>query len=264
MKSVDARWSVHVWFWGFVFVFLSHAFAVFWLGDRASFSPAPPRPSAFLFLGGSLDTDAHLAEHAALRDPTLFALPHLNGFSGGAWLDFQPQAPALSNWTAPPEWLPAPIAEPGRTLDQYVATNRLPGDLLTALRTTPAPEIRIPARPLLSHSSVRVLGPLAGRKIAFAPALPNVLTNDVIGSTAVTLSVNRDGIVESASVVHRESGSALADHDALLLARAFLFEPLPAIAATTTSASTFGQLVFTWNTVPPTNSATASPGLGSP
>jgi hypothetical protein len=264
MKSVEGRWSIHVWFWGFIFVFLSHAFAVFWLGERQTFSSHSPRPAPFLYMAGGPDTETYLAEHAILRDPTLFALPHVKGFSGGAWLHFVPQAPPLSNWTAAPEWLTQPISEPGRTLDQYVATNRLPeDDLLASLRTTPAAEIRIPDRPLLTSSIVKVTGPLAQRKIAFAPALPNIPTNDVMASTAVALSVNRHGIVESASIVHRESGPASSDHEALELARTFLFEPLPP-AATPLAPPTFGHLVFTWNTVPPTNAAAPSPAMGAP
>jgi TonB family protein len=264
MKAAESRWSIHVWFWGFVFVFLSHAFAVFWLAEHESFSPAAPNPVAFLYLSGDPETDEHLARQAALRDPTLFALPHLNGFSGGAWLRFQPEAPRLSNWTAPLEWLALPAAELGRSLDDYMATNRPSEEhLLASLRATRAPEVRLPDPPLMTNSTVRVQGPLALRKLAFVPPLPSVFTNDVLSNTVVTVSVNRDGIIASTSVA-RGSGAKWADDQALQLARSFLFDPVPAQkrSAKEPVSITFGQLMFAWNTVPPTN-APAAAGTGS-
>jgi len=263
MNPAQSRWSPQVWIWGFVFLFLSHAFAVFWLADHQSPSPSWQKPPAFLYLSGAADTDLRVTETTALRDPTLFALPHPQNFSGGAWLNFHPQVPRLSNWTAPPEWLSLPVEELGKSLDEYVATNR-PSEapLLAALRAPRAFEVRIPDQPILTNSLVRVEGLLASRKLQFYPSLPNVPHNDVLARTVVTVSVNSAGVVESAAVA-KESGLKSADDRALQLARAFTFEPLAArdASAREMAPPTFGRLVFTWNTVPPTNPVPATASL---
>ena len=252
MKVAESCWSRHVWFWGFVFVFLSHAFAIFWLAERENFSPSWQQPTAFLYLSGDPGMDDLLTQHAAVRDPTLFALPHVDGFSGKAWLNFQPAKLRLSNWTAPPEWLSLSVSDLGKSLDDYVATNRPAEDqLLASLRDPQTAEVRLPDRPLLTNSTVRVQG-LPERGVAFSPPLPTVFTNDVLASTVVAIAVNEDGIVESAAVA-RESGAKGVDAHALHLARAFMFNPAPRSAGKASPA--FGQLIFTWNTAPATNTA---------
>lgn len=260
MKAAQSRWSRHVWFWGFVFLFLSHAFAVFWLAERQSALPSWQKPAAFLYLGGAPDTDRRIAENTALRDPTLFALPHPENFSGGAWLNFQPQVPKLTNWIAPPEWLALPMEQLGKSFDEYVAINR-PSDeqLLASLRATAAPEVRMPDQPVITNSTAKIEGSLAARRLLFIPALPNVPHNDVLAKTVITISVNGDGVVESASIT-KESGSKWADDHALRLARAFAFEPaaIREARARENSPPAFGRLVFTWNAVLPTNAGPAT------
>ncbi len=263
MKAAQSRWSPQVWIWGFVFLFLSHAFAVFWLAERQSPSPSWQKPLAFLYLSGASDTDQRVAKITAWRDPTLFALPHPQSFSGGAWLNFLSEVPRLSNWTAPPEWLSLPVEHLGKALDEYVVTNRSSeAPLLASLRSPRVTEVRIPDQPILTNSMVKVEGLLASRKIESSPPLPNVPHNDVLAQTVVTVLVNSAGVVESAAVA-RESGLKSADDRARQLARAFSFEPLAARAAPARDMAppTFGRLVFTWHTVPPTNLAPAAVSL---
>jgi TonB family protein len=255
MNAARSSWSRHVWIWGFVFLFLSHAFAVFWLAERQTNLPSWQKPAAFLYLGGSPDTDLRIAKNTALRDPTLFALPHAENFSGGAWLNFRPQVLQLTNWIAPPEWLAPSLEQLGKSFDEYVATNRPSEDqLLASLRATAAPEVRMPDQPVITHSTAKIEGALAARKLVFTPELPNVPHSDVLAKTIVTVSVNGNGVVESASIA-KDSGSKWADDSALRLARAFSFEPaaVPVARARDNSPPVFGRLVFTWNTVPPTN-----------
>jgi hypothetical protein len=259
MKAAEARWSRHVWFWGFIFLFLSHAFAVFWLAERETLTRSWQKPAPFLHLAGDSTAAERLARYVALRDPTLFALPHVRGFSGGAWLRFQREAPKLTNWTAPPEWLVLSPESLGRSLDYYLATNRPSAEeLLAAVRSMEAPEVRIPDLPLLSNSTVRFHGALEQRKLAFAPTLPSLPTNDVVARTVIGVAVNADGVVESAAVV-RESGSPWADEQGLELARAFLFAPARTGRAGALAPPTFGQIIFTWNTVPQNATHAAAP-----
>jgi TonB family protein len=191
----------------------------------------------------------------------LFALPHVDGFSGQAWLNFQPARFRLSNWTAPPEWLSLSVSDLGQSLDDYVATNRPAEEQwLAAVRATRTTEVRLPDRPLLTNSTVKVQG-LPGRSVAFSPPLPTIFTNDVLASTVVTIAVNGDGIVESAAVA-RESGSKGVDAHALQLARAFMFHPASKTARNASPA--FGQLIFTWNTAPATNTAAVPTASATP
>jgi len=262
MKAADSCWSGLVWFWGFVFIFLTHAFAVFWLAERESLSPAWRKPTAFLYLSVDPDIDERFTQHTDVRDPTLFALPHGAGFSGEAWLNFRPPTLRLSNWSPPLEWLPLPVADLGRALDAYVATNRpAEEELLTSVRATKTTEIRLPDRPLLTNSTVKVQGLPPDRTLASSPPLPTLITNDVLSSTVVTIAVNHDGIVESAAVT-RESGSRGVDDRAVQLARAFMFNPAPRLPRQ--ASPTFGQLIFTWHTAPATNVAAAPSSATTP
>jgi len=257
MKPAGSSWSRSAWFWGFVFLFLAHALAVFWLAERRQYKTLQQKPRAFLFLGGDHDYDRQLAQAAALRDPTLFALPHANGFSGGAWLSFQPQFPALTNWSAPPEWLPLESAHLGLALQEYVTTNR-PSEsrLLASLRATRPPEVRLADEPILTNSTLNVEGGLKSRRLVSQPALPSVPLSDLPGRTVVAISVNGDGLVESASV-SRESASRWADERAVELARMLEFEPLPIrdVRARRMAQPTVLRVVFSWHAIPPTNSA---------
>jgi TonB family protein len=257
MKPVDSSWPRGAWFWGFIFLFLAHALAVFWLAERRQYKSSWQKPRAFLYLGGNHDYDRQLAQAAALRDPTLFALPHAQGFSGGAWRNFQPQFPALTNWSAQPEWLPLESARLGLALQEYVTTNR-PSEsrLLASLRATRLTEVRLADEPILTNSTLQVEGGVNTRRLISRPALPSVPLSDLPGRTIVAVSVNGDGTVESASV-SRESASKWADQRALELAGLLEFEPLPIrnVRARRLAPPTVLRVIFAWHAVPPTNNA---------
>lgn len=260
MNTVPSGRSRGFWFGGFLFLFLIHAFAIFVYGEREK--ALPPRKSIepFLHIAGDAATDEQLAKLIGWRDPTLFALPHPQGFSGGAWLKFQPEIPARSNWTAPPEWLPLPVAQLGETLHEFVITNRRPEEtLLAALRAPKTLEVRLPGEALARKTSARIEGPLAARKLTRAPSLPGIATADVLKNTVVSLAVNGEGAVESLSV-SGASGSIEADERALDLARHFDFQPLALrdARARETAPPTLGRIVFHWQLSPPTNTVAAT------
>lgn len=262
MKAVQSRWSWHIWFWGFLFLFLTHAFAVFWFADRRNVSLSWQKPQAFLQLSADRETDQRVMEMVALRDPTIFALPHAKGVSGRAWLNFQPQIPRLSNWFAPPEWLALPVDQLGASLDAFAATNR-PSDepLLASLRATRTPEVRIPDEPIMTRSSLKVEGLLAMRKLMEVPPLPSMTNNDVLGKTVVAVSVNGNGVVESAALT-QESGSKPADDRGVDLSRALRFEPLPIrdARAREMAPPTILRVIFTWHVAPTNLTASAVGG----
>jgi TonB family protein len=260
MKATRTARPLRFWIWGFTFIFLLHAFAIFFYGEREKHDPPWQRPPPFLHAGGDPRVDAGLANLTALGDPTLFALPHAEGFAGGAWLQLRPDAPKLTNWSAPPEWLALDAESLGETLREYAATNRPSEELLLAtLRAPKAVEIRLPSEPIVTNTTASIDGPLAARTLVRAPSLPNASHNDVLRRSVVAVSVNGEGLVESASLM-RESGAPAADERAVELAHSFVFQPAPIPDARAREAAppTIGRIVFTWQVLPPTNGLSAA------
>jgi hypothetical protein len=259
MKAVERRSSFGFWIWGFVFIFLLHAFAIFWFSDRTTAEPLWQKPGAFFYVAGDAEAERRIGELASLRDPTLFALPHAHGFSGSGWLKLRPQVPTLTNWSEPPEWLVLSADQLGSSLNDYVATNRpSEAQLFASLRATKSPAVRIPDEPVFTKTVVRVEGELATRKLIHTPPLPSAERADVLRPTIVVVSVNGDGVVESVSVA-AESGLKDADDQALKFARLFEFEPVAIRNARTRqmAAPTIGRLVFLWSVMAPTNAIPA-------
>ena len=260
MKSERRTWQF--WVWGFVFLFLAHALAVLHFGERQLRVAKPEKPRPFFYLSLDEASERYIAERTLGRDPTLFALPNPHGFAGGAWLKFQPDMPRLSNWSAPPDWLILTPEWSGHSLDNYLATNRPSEEqLLASLRATKSIEPRIPEEPLLTRTLVRMEGALGARKVVHAPKLPPAVHSDVLRPTVVTVAVNGDGVVETASI-SGESGLKEADEHAVQWARLFEFEPLAIRDASVRAAVTpmIGRIIFNWRVVTSTNigPATAS------
>lgn len=248
------------WIGGLIFLFLLHAFAIFVYGEREKALPPRPLVEPFLHIGGDAATDEQIAKLTGWSDPTLFALPHPQGFSGGGWLKFQPEVPARSNWSAPPDWLPLPTPQLGETLHEFVQTNRRPeAALLAALRAPRTLEVRLPGEALQMKTSVRIAGPLGSRPLLRTPALPGIAHGDVLKNTVVSVAVNGEGVVESLSI-SGAPGPAGTDEVALELARQFEFQPLALrdARARETATPTPGRLVFTWQLLPPTNTLPAA------
>lgn len=247
MKPERRSWQF--WVWGFVFVFLAHAVAVLQFGERQVPVSLREQPRPFFYMSLDEASEQRLAESTLGRDPTLFALPNAHGFSGGAWLKFRPEPPRMSNAAAPPEWLPLSVNELGLSLNEFIAANRPSEDLLLAsLRATKGPDVRMPDEPIIKETAFALDATLTARKLLHSPALPATGSASLLSNTIVTVSVNGDGIVESASI-SREGGSKAADALAVDLAREFQFEPLriPEVARRTLAAPTIGRISFTWH-----------------
>src|SRR5262249_44533939 len=80
-------WPRRRWGYAIVFSFLTQAALLIYFGEN----PHPPlRPAQFntaISLTADPWSEAPLAQDSLWRDPTLLALPHPRGFSGGAWLN---------------------------------------------------------------------------------------------------------------------------------------------------------------------------------
>ena len=253
MKPLEGRTAPGFWIWGFIFLFLIHAFAILKFSEGPNSPPSWEKPAAFLYVAGDNETRQRIQELASLHDPTLFALPHPHSFSGAGWLNARREVLEFTNWLETPEALALSAEQLGSSLNDYVATNRpSEAQLFASLRAAQAPAMRIPDTPVLTQTIARVEGDLAPRKIVRQPPLPSVTNVDVLRATTVTISVNGDGLVESASV-SGDSGSKEADQEALQAARVFEFEPLAVrdARARAAAAPVIGRLVFTWNVVAP-------------
>lgn len=258
----EGQRSRRFWILGFTFLFLAHVIAIFGLGRRQPELRLWEKPRAFFYLSLDEASDRRIAEATVFRDAAGFALPHERGFSGSAWSRLQPDVPKLSNWSAPQEWLPLPVDQLGVALKDYAATNAASdGPLLAALRLVKPPEVRIPNEPLTTATTLTVAGGLAGRKLVRVPALPSAESLDVLGRTVIEISVNGDGLVETA-VVAGECGSKDMDQRAVQLARALEFDPLPIRDALRrmAAAPSLGRIAFAWSLISPatTNALSAA------
>jgi len=244
-----SRWR---WVWGFVFLFLAHAALVFWLAERARPVPVAERLQPLIYLPADDAAMSRATELAARSDPTLFSLPNTRGFSGDAWLSLTPEDMTLSNWSAPPSWLPLPTNELGAMMVRYAATNRVSSDeLLEHLRALPPFELRVPARPISTGSTFLVEGPLKSRAGKLPGRLPSVPSLDLVTNTVVEVAVNGDGVVESALLLG-ECGIKSVDEQAVSLARGLLFSPArPPRTPRDAAGLQRSRVVFTWHTVSP-------------
>jgi len=262
MNSAGASglWSPRRWQGVITLIFIGQLTVISWLGQRTPFHSRPVAPGPAIRLVG-----AGSAELLALADPTLFALPHLHGFSGPAWLNMAPPSFQPFVWTEPPRWLTLPVEQLGAAFHQFMTTN---GFKPLGMSGHPEPELLLPelaARPSFpTQSMVRVTGQLAGRPLLTPLNLPSWTNEFILSNTVIKVIV--DALGQTLVAPDKSSGYKRADQDALDHARAARFQPLPGASTDTWDAHplgglSFGELVFEWHTVPPvgTNAAPEKP-----
>jgi hypothetical protein len=251
------HWSLGWWvFAGFILA--AQVGLIFWLSDPAPLRQREPNFAPTLQL-----SKAHCPEWLKLNDPTLLALPHVESFSGPAWLKIVPRKVAFFEWYEEPLWLkPDPSSFVAKLPMVEPATSEAAWQIPAF---TPAPMLpEVPRAPLLMDSALRVDGELAGRRLLNAtelPAWPAQATSssdlELLGNTVIQVVVDGRGIPISATVLQR-SGHKPADDFALARSLAARFEPLPESPhqdqATLVSELTWGRLTFEWKTVAPANS----------
>jgi hypothetical protein len=258
--AASRPWSPRRW-WGLVLlVFIVQLGLIFWLGER-SLVRAPAPATGLVLRFADSDSEALLA----LRDPTLFVLPHSPTDARPAALaDHRPAVPALA-WPEPTTLPPPTLDQPGAAFTRFVASN-----VFDSVRP-PAPPAPIPVLPALPpqplqvrQSAVRLEGELAQRRLVTPLDLPSQTNRDILRDSVVRLLVGADGVPRSLTLLSG-SGSAEADQYALDQARGARFQPLA--SATTRLAPdalgnlSRGQMVFLWRTVflPATNAPPADP-----
>jgi len=219
---------------------------IFWLGARGPVYPDRTAPVPGLRIAGPA-----WDELLALNDPTLFALPHQQGFAGTAWLTVTNFGAEPFIWSEPPRWLTFPIEELGAVFRHYITTNQFgPPEAPSRLE----PEFVSPAvsssRDLPQQSALRLTGGLA---LATPLVLTSWTNSEILTNSVVQVLVGGDGRPVSVTLL---SGSGLkeADQEALQQAIRARFQK-PAIRAGTPAERggglSWGQMIFEWHTAPP-------------
>jgi len=249
------RWPWRRWCFLVTLVFTLQVGAIYWLSDNSPIRPRPPGTAPTLRLSGNSDSEV-----LALSDPTLFALPHREAFSGDAWLKM-PSTPTVAfTWTEPPRWLIIATQELGASFHRVLESYSF-----DQLQTAPhsEPELTLPRIPpggeVPSRSTFRLLGALAARRLVAPFDVPPWPNNDILTNTIVKVLVTAEGVPVSAAVLS-SSGLKAADDFAREQVRSARFESVvtdgPQRSTNTPAGLTIGEILFEWQTVPvpPTNS----------
>lgn len=249
--NIEARpWSRRRWGTLIALVFAMHVGLIFALGDRKPVTPRPPASAPTLSVAPKSD------ECIALNDPTLFALPHREGFAGEAWLKIPNVKYQPFRWTEPPRLLSLPVQKLGDMFAQFMQTNLLAP---FELEIKPTAEVTAPVVPeiglmIATHSTLRLEGGLAHQRLINPPELPSQPWTDLLTNSVVQVLVSPDGEVISPGLLGR-SGSPAADQFALEVARSVRFER----SRNGDAKLTVGVLIFEWHTVPMTNAPAPGP-----
>jgi hypothetical protein len=243
-------WHRRRWWLFTALILAGQVGAIVWLGDWTPVRVRPPAPAPRLQLAGNAS-----AELLALNDPTLFALPHWQGFSGPAWLDAKPSKPEPLEKPEEPHWLPLAVQDLGAALSglaQTSVTDSLPRvGLTTADLALPEPA---PLAMPLDHSSIVLDGDLVRRQLVTALELSSWTNADILTNSIVRLAVDAAGRPVSA-VLLAGSGNRAVDDQALARARSARFEDLrgtgPVPPAGPLPDLTWGEMIFEWHTLPP-------------
>ena len=227
---------------------------IFSLGETKEAKPRSPASTPVLRI-----SERQTSELLSLTDPTLFALPHGQGFSGKAWLESKAPPEHSFGWSEPAAWLPLRKESLGAEFSRFVATNA-PDPLETA--GSPGPALVLPnlpaEQPLRNRSDLKLSGALKTRRLVSNLDLPSWPASDLLTNSVVNLAVIASGQPISATLLV-SSGDKLADEHALTQAMAARFNSIeqagPSRIAKPISGLTWGQMIFEWHTVASTNSS---------
>ncbi len=249
LPPLRSRWGPR-WWGGVTLMLLFQLGLIFWLSERHAPAPRPPGSSPGFQLVGPGS-----APVAALMDPTLFALPHREGFSGRAWLNSTNQQYEPFSWEDTPSWLGLRLEDLGAAFQEFIATN-VSRSGRSSFVPEPEPSFPEPGeeRVFAEKSSYRVVGELARRRLLTRLELPSWTNSDLLTNTIVQMLVDSQGRTVAPALLYPGCGLQQADAYALEKARAARFEPVshpgPHRSAGPLAGLTWGQLIFEWRTVP--------------
>ena len=253
-------WPLRRWGATVALIFGVQLGLIFWLGSTAPIHPRPAAPAPTLHLAGQGFTELR-----ALNDPTLFTLPHPQGFSGPVWRRMPRPEFRPFEWSAPTNRLPLTIDRLGTVFNQLVETSEV-NPLQLPAQPEAAPTLPdLPSLAILADQSVLQLEDGLAQRRLLVPLQLKSFTNTVfLADSVVRVVVDAGGRPVSVTLLS-SSGSPAPDQYALDQARAARFEPVGRNPAETvlkpTSQLSWGRMIFRWHTVPmpPTSAPPASP-----
>ena len=258
IQTLDHQpWSRRRWMTSIVAVFALQSLLLVYLTHDQNEEPPDFPLRTSLHLVADPWSSQQLALLQTYRDPTLFALPNVNNFSGAGWLRFQPMEHHFVNWEEPPPWLELSEDNLGGTFHQYIAES---ADAPLRIADKPLPprggiEILVPNLPVAKESTLRLAGQLAGRALQQSPKLSSWRFSDILAPTVIRIVVEDSGQVFSATLT-QSSGLPEADRYALHYAQTAMFQPRPANGEKrinreeSTRDMEWGSMIFQWETLP--------------
>ena len=253
-------WGRRRW-WGVVaLIFIVQLGVIFWLGSATPIRQRRPAAALTLHLAGQGSTELQ-----ALNDPTLFTLPHLQGFSGLVGRSMPRPEFRPFEWSAPTNRLPLTIDPLGTLFTRLVETSefhplRLPAQIEAAPTLPDLPPLSVSA----DQSVLQLEDNLAQRHLLAPLQLRSFTNTDILASSVVQVGVDAGGRAVSVTLLS-SSGSPEADQLALNQAWTARFEPLSRSPAETvlkpTAHLSWGRMIFRWHTVPkpPASAPAANP-----
>lgn len=267
MNTVAAespRWSRRHWFYAVGGVLLIQSALIYFLAQAPQRPPERPLFRTSIQLAADDESLRRIAALPGLSDPTLLAMPSLEGFSGSAWLKFSTLDYKPAEWTEPPYWLALETQALTASFTQYLGTNVITPLLIADKPLPPLQryEPNFPPDSVPTQSLVRIEGELAGRKAMSNVELKSWVSSEILSNTVVQAAVDAAGFTFSATLL-ASSGSTNADQHALKEVANARFRPVPnaSSAAEPTRSLTWGRWTFQWHTlpVPATNLAALNP-----
>lgn len=267
---IESAWSRERWFLTISVIFALQVIVAVWLTARGRIEIR--RDSNPLRVRSvPADASAALEGLLAVLNPTLYATPNPNGFSGDTWLRAKAMNHVTPGWSDPPQFLQFKPDQLLAELAQFGVTNSprrsvvadLHGDrderrVALSDQLKPAPATR-----------VVLAGELTNDDVVLLPEFPVIEFNDVLSPTILSLKVDQRGRVFSVGTVV-SSGQAAADQRAVQIVRSMTFTPAAGFSLSR-NADDFGhlrttRLIVHWWTIPPgiSNAPAANPPAVQP
>ncbi|HKQ38060.1 MAG TPA: hypothetical protein VJ063_08285, partial [Verrucomicrobiae bacterium] len=159
---------------GFILLcFVAQVLLILLFGERRVTALKPAPFGTRIHLVSDPWSMEQLAAYSELSDPSVFALPSLEGFSREGWLTYKAVPDEFAEAPNEPKWLQPDPDALARELAAYVATNAIPP---IRIGDESMPEIagfqpRASAELEFAKSELRIGGALARRKLLSAPEL---------------------------------------------------------------------------------------------
>lgn len=242
------------WWIGVGLVMALQSALILALNKESEATPSRLGPqSQFRFLSANQTTQLLVV------NPTVFALPQRDGFSGGTWQEISPPKFRPVEWLDDTDsnLLTLAVSKLGTGLPELLAgTEESSFPVITMVQPEAVFPPTEPVKPISTPTRFWIEGDLAKRKLlsGISAADLRAFTNgDLLTNTTVQVLVDAHGNTLSAVLMRPRSGSDDADRLARQLAKSVRFEPLenPMTQSAENAPLTLGLFVFDWQTLPP-------------